>query len=40
VIINGHALIQNLRRGHYKLGTETDPQLHLAAAFNEIGRTI
>jgi IS6 family transposase len=27
VVIKGHALIQNVRRGHYELGTQTTPQL-------------
>ncbi len=35
VVIRGHALIQNLRRGHYDLGTDTDPVLRLATAFDE-----
>jgi len=34
-VIRGHALIQNLRRGHYELGTEARPGLRLAAAFDE-----
>ena len=25
VVIKGHAFIQNVRRGHYELGTETTP---------------
>ncbi|MCK9905073.1 transposase [Parafrankia colletiae] len=32
----GHALIQNIRRGHYELGIDTNPQLRLAAAFTEL----
>jgi hypothetical protein len=32
--------MRNLHRDHYELGTETDPQLRLAAAFDDIGRTI
>lgn len=35
-VIRGHASIQNLRRGHYELGTEARPGLRLAAAFDEI----
>ena len=41
VVIRGHALIQNLRRGHYELGTETPhPHLRIAAAFDELTETI
>jgi len=35
-IIRGHAFIQNIRRGHYELGTEARPGLSLAAAFDEL----
>ena len=41
VVICGHAFIQNLRRGHYQLGTDTrNPHLRVAAAFDELRRTI
>ncbi len=41
VVIRGHAFIQNLRRGHYELGTETRHQhLRVAAAFDELIETI
>ena len=41
VVIRGHAFIQNLRRGHYELGTETRHQhLRVPAAFDELTRTI
>ena len=36
VVIRGHALIQNLRRGHYELGVEASPRLRLATAFDEL----
>jgi transposase-like protein len=37
VVISGHAFIQNLRRGHYELGTDTTKQrLRIAAAFDEL----
>ena len=36
VIILGHALVQNLRRGHYELGVEAEPRLRVAAAFDEL----
>ena len=41
VVIRGHAFIQNLRRGHYELGTDT-PHAHLriATAFEELAGTI
>jgi transposase-like protein len=31
VVMQGHAFIQNLRRGHYELGIEALPRLTLAA---------
>jgi transposase-like protein len=40
VVIAGHAFVQNLRRGHYELGMEAEPRLHLAAAFNELSEAI
>jgi transposase, IS6 family len=36
VIIEGHAFIQNLWRGHYELGVDARPGLTLAAAFDEL----
>ncbi|MEX5638117.1 DDE-type integrase/transposase/recombinase, partial [Parafrankia sp. FMc2] len=30
----GHAFVQNIRRGHYELGT--DPHTRLTAAFTEL----
>lgn len=36
VAIKGHALIQNIRRGHYELGTETTPHLRLVEALSEL----
>ena len=40
VVIKGHALIQNIRRGHYQIGTETTPHLRLKEAFNELAEVI
>ena len=40
VIIRGHALMQNIRRGHYELGVEARPHRRVAAAFTELARTI
>ena len=40
VISTGHAFVQNLRRGHYELGIDTDPRHRLAAAFTELALAI
>jgi transposase, IS6 family len=40
IIIAGHALIQNLRRGHYELGIDASALLRLEAAFTELASTI
>ena len=40
VISTGHAFIQNLRRGHYELGVDTDPKRQLPAAFTELALAI
>src|ERR1017187_3366826 len=40
LVIRGHAFIQNLRRGHYELGSDARPRLTLAAAFDELERMI
>ncbi|SBW22941.1 integrase [Candidatus Protofrankia californiensis] len=34
----GHALVQNIRRGHYERAVGTDPHLRLATAFTELAR--
>jgi transposase-like protein len=36
VVIRGHAFIQNLRRGHYELGSDAAPASRLATAFDEL----
>ena len=36
VVIRGHALIQNLRRGHYELAVDAAPLSRLATAFEEL----
>jgi len=36
----GHALVQNIRRGHYELGIDSNPALRLAAAFTELATAI
>jgi transposase, IS6 family len=40
VIIAGHALVQNLRRGHYELAVEEPAGRRLAVAFDELALTI
>jgi transposase-like protein len=40
VVIAGHALIQNLRRGHYELGVDTRPAFRVAMSFAELARAI
>ena len=40
VIAHGHALVQNLRRGHYELATEVSLPLRVATAFTELAQTI
>jgi IS6 family transposase len=40
VVIKGHASIQNIRRGHYELGTDTTPHLRLSEAFHELADVI
>ena len=39
-MIAGHAIPQNLRRGHYELGVESSPALRVAAAFSELAEAI
>ncbi|OKI58011.1 IS6 family transposase [Micromonospora sp. CB01531] len=39
-IIAGDAFVQNLRRGHYELATDTPPTRRIAAAFTEIASAI
>ncbi|CAO5189768.1 hypothetical protein FAIPA1_720004 [Frankia sp. AiPs1] len=36
----GHALVQNIRRGHHELAADTDPQLRLAAASTELAHAV
>ncbi|MDQ1508687.1 MAG: hypothetical protein QOG50_531, partial [Actinomycetota bacterium] len=40
VIVCGHALMQNVRRGHYELGIEARARYRVAAAFTELAQTI
>jgi DDE domain len=40
VVIAGHALVQNLRRGHYELAVEEAVGRRLAVAFEELAMAI
>jgi transposase-like protein len=40
VVMRGHALMQNVRRGHYELGVHAHPRCRVAVAFTELARTI
>ena len=40
VIATGHAFIQNIRRGHYEVGTEDEVNLRVLAAFDELALMI
>jgi transposase-like protein len=40
VVIAGHAFMQNLRRGHYKLGLDAPPAQRVTAAFTELAQAI
>jgi transposase, IS6 family len=40
VIMRGHALMQNARRGHYELGFDTRTHRGIETAFTELARTI
>lgn len=40
VIIRGHALMQNIRRGHYELGIDTRAHRRIEQAFTELAHTI
>ena len=40
VIIRGHALMQNMRRGHYELGIDARAHRRVGSAFAELARTI
>ena len=40
VVCTGHAFVQNLRRGHYELGHDTEPGRRLEAIFSELALAI
>ncbi|MEN3308150.1 MAG: hypothetical protein V7603_4352 [Micromonosporaceae bacterium] len=39
-VIAGHAVVQNLRRGHYELGVDARPAPRVAAACTELAQAI
>jgi len=40
VVIRGHALVQNIRRGHYELSSDSGSSCRLEAAFAELRSTL
>jgi transposase, IS6 family len=40
LVCSGHAFVQNLRRGHYDLGFDTEPCCRLEAIFTELALAI
>ena len=40
LVCSGHAFVQNLRRGHYELGFDTEPGRRLEASFIELALAI
>jgi transposase, IS6 family len=40
VICTGHAFVQNLNRGHYKLATDVAPRHRFATAFAELALVV
>ena len=40
VCSGGHAFVQNLRRGHYELGFDTEPGHPIEASFTELSLAI
>jgi transposase-like protein len=40
VIMRGHALMQNIRRGHYELGLDARAHRRVAYAFTELAQVI
>jgi transposase-like protein len=40
VIVRGHALMQNVRRGHYELGVDAHSRCRVAALFTELATTM
>ena len=40
VVVAGHALVQNIRRGHYELAVEAPANRRVAVAFDELAMAI
>ncbi len=40
VLADGHALVQNIRRGHYEIATDGPAQRRLRGAFDELALAI
>ena len=40
VIMRGHVLMQNIRRGHYEVGVDVRGHRRIEAAFTELAQTI
>jgi hypothetical protein len=40
IVLAGHALVRNLRRGHYELAVEAPVTRRVAAAFDELALVI
>jgi hypothetical protein len=40
IVIAGHALVQNIRRGHYELAVDQPARLRTAVAFDELAMAI
>jgi hypothetical protein len=40
VVIAGHAVVQNVRRGHYELAVDAPARLRLAVAFDQLAAAV
>jgi IS6 family transposase len=40
IVATGHALVQNIRRGHYELGTDATDRHRLRVAFDQLATAI
>jgi hypothetical protein len=40
ILAAGHALVQNLRRGHYEIAADQPTRTRLAAAFSQLATAI
>jgi hypothetical protein len=40
IVVRGHALMQNIRRGHYELGVDVRPLRRIEQVLTELARTI